>query len=213
MLKIMSTKRYTDLTVSEKLSLDSSDGFINAVKIEAIQRGIKIPTTLSQAINSFPLTGFSIPPDAVMLYEICAPSSYGEPKKTGVAFKTRDEAVRALQGAIPVYEDGYGATAQMKIGDSSKFEIREAYITFVKPASIVFSLEQLNEDTTAYDALLEECRKDLEAIRQNEYNKRVLQQKRAQYLDLAKGDESIARAFWAKVEGGEFPSKEDSFNN
>ena len=193
------------------MALNSPEDFINAVKIEAIQRGIKIPTTLSQAINSFGLTGFNLPPDAVVLYEICAPdSSYSEPKSTGIAFKTRDDAVRFLQGAIPIYRDGYAETAQIKIGDSSKISIRETYITLVKPQSIVFKLEQLQEDTTAYDALLEECRKDLEGVRQDEYNKRVLQQKRIQYLELAKGDESIARAFWDKVEGGEFPSAPDA---
>lgn len=205
----MSQKSYSNLTSAEKLAL-SSDDFVRAVKIAAIDHGYKLPLTLEQTINNFNITGFNLPAESVEFFEIVTQNTYGGINGTGIAFKTHDEAVKALKGAIPLYNDGYGATLKKKIGDANLMSVRSTWVTFVNGQSVGFKLDEFNESTDDYDKFFEECREDLQQIRQNEYNRRVLQQKRKEYMKLANNDESVARAFWVKVEGIEFPNEEGS---
>jgi hypothetical protein len=197
--------KYTSLTDAQKLALNSEE-FLIAVKLEGIDRGIKPPLTLENALRQSEMQGFSMPPDAVFFYEIIAPKSYSA-ERTGVCFKTIEEAQRAIQGAFGIYQDGYGATASDRLADASGFQIRQVWISHTKPKQYWTKLEEFMQDDKEFEALCDECRNDLQALRQREYDKAVALRKRAEYMALAKGSAEIAAAFWAKTERTEFPTE------
>ena len=67
--------------------------------------------------------------------------------------------------------------------------------------------EEFFEDDTEFQKVVDECLERHSQVRQAAYNAKVRSEKRAEYLRLAGGDETIARAFWAKTEGTEFPTE------
>lgn len=199
--------KYTSLTDAQKLALTPED-FLVAVKIEAIERGVKPPITLANALKQSEAQGFSMPPDAVFFYEILAPTSYDN-KPSGIVFRTAEEAQRAIVGAYGLYEEGYGATAKNKLANPEKFSIRQVWISGASPKQYWTRLEEYMQDDKAFDEICDECRTDLQAIRQREYDKAVRARKRKEYLALARGSLEIAQAFWAKTEPGDFPEDTD----
>lgn len=203
-------KRYYEYTEAERADLDG-DVFYDAVKREAISRGIKPPVPFSERLKTSGFVGYRVPADAVKFYEVCVPQSYGEPKRSGLAFRTEEEAARAMQGAIGIYEDGYGASARMKIA-SGEFQIRHTYVNFGGPRNYAAAITESEDDrsTEAFDTLANECRDDAQRIRQEAYNKQVRADKRVEYLRLAGGNVEIATAFWGKVEHGGFPQEDGS---
>lgn len=199
-------KKYSDLSASEKLALDENQ-LVRSIELEAIERGIPLPTKLTDALKLTDAKGFWMPADASKVYEICAKNrGYGDAAGTGIAFQTEAQALVALQGALAVVAEGYDATRRFKLVDpGASFEIRVTHIIHVPQKGYWTKLEQLTEDNEKFDALCEECRADLEKVRQKDYDNRVLQVQRQQYIDLANGDEAVARAFWQKTKGTPFP--------
>ena len=83
-----SISRYYALTREQKLAL-SSEQLLQAVNLEAVERGISPPTRLSDQIRLIEAKGFSIPPEATRFFELMAPTSnYGSGERTGIAFST-----------------------------------------------------------------------------------------------------------------------------
>lgn len=202
----MNTK-YSDLSIAEKLSLDS-EGLLRAATLEAIDRGISPPTRLSDALNLKDAKGWWVPGDATKVYELVSKNrAYSEPLGTGIAFLTEDAAKAALTGAFAVVSDGYDAKKRYKLVDPiDSFEIRITHIVHTPAQGYWTKLKEFEDmDSVKFDEVIEECRADLEAARQKEYDSRVLQEQRKQYIELAGGDETIARAFWAKTKGSAFP--------
>lgn len=199
-------KRYTELTKQEKIAL-SNDGFYDAVKLEAIQRGISPPITLSEALRTLEFRGFNIPPDAVSFYEISIPEEYSNTKETGIAFRTNEEAKRALQGAVCIGRDYGGSNPKIK---NANFSIRETFVTLVSPRCFGAELESFKQDAKPFEALADELSKDWSAVLQEDYNARVNAEKKVQYLALAQGNEEIAKAFWAKAERSEWGQSPDA---
>lgn len=199
-------KKYSHLSVQEKLALDS-DGLYHASILEAIDRGISPPTRLSDALNLKDAKGWWVPADATKVYQLVAKNqNYGEGKGTGIAFLTEEAAKAALTGAFAIYEEGYGDKRRNVLANPfESFEVRISHIINTPMQGYWTKLSEYSEDTEPFDNVMEECRADLEMVRQNEYNRTVLQEQRKQYIDLAGGDEAIARAFWAKTKGTAFP--------
>lgn len=195
--------RYFDLSRNEKLAL-TDETLEQATRIEAIHRGIKQPITLSDELKKSQFTGFSIPPNTTKVYEIMTKGEYHH-EASGLAYLTQEAAEIAMQGAISVYKGGYGETQRMRISDESPC-VRSVYIGLDKLKQFQCSIEELKQDNDLFYKLAEECSDDLTSIRQEEYNSKVRSEKRAQYMTLAKGDEEIARSFWSKAEGSDFPS-------
>lgn len=199
------TTRYCDLTKPQKLAL-SGDEFANALKIEAIQRGIKPPITLDSVLNQSGYKGWTIPSESAVFHEICVPQgAYTAARDTGLAFRTAEEARAALKNVFFIKHDNYPQRITVESGEA---EIREVHITLKKPVELKTVLEQFEQDDSEFDKLEEELRKDWSGTCQEAYNHRVQLTKRAEYMRLAGGDETIARAFWAKTEGAEFPTAE-----
>ncbi len=140
-------------------------------------------------------------------YELVRPQRYSGMERSGICFRTNDEARRALEGAVCILEEGYSDTKKNSICDGV-FSVQEVHVSFRSPKSFASKLELFEQDNTEYEKLCEECNADLNAIHQKRHNAKVTQEKRKQYLMLAQGNEEIAKAFWAKTEGGEFPIEE-----
>ena len=193
----MTNTQYTHLSEEEKKTL-TSDDFETAVKLEAIARGISLPITLSQELMEKPLISFNRPADSVIFYEITTVAEYGGIDRSGIAYRTQEEARRALQGVVCVTEDRYGNKGpKIVVGEVS---IRETAVSFSSPQYYQAKVEGYEQNTEAFDKVAEECRENWREIQQAEYNKKVLAEKKAQYLTLAQGNEEIARAFWRKAE-------------
>lgn len=200
------TTRYFDLSAAEKLAL-TGEQFQDAVRIEAIHRGVKPPTTLSDALRQACFTGFVMPREAVTVFEVIVSGKYSGISETGLAYLSKERALAALEGAVGIDVDGYGAASKRSIREA-ELSIREAALTLVEPRQFNSTIKEFTEDNKPFEKLAEECRDDLSSIRQADYDHKVNLTKRAEYMRLAGNDETIARAFWAKTEGTEFPIAE-----
>lgn len=200
-------KRYYDLTQEEKLALNGAQ-IHDSIKLEALHRGIKPPLTLNEFINQHGFQGFTIPADSTVFYEIIGPGSYSTSpgESTGLAFKTEEEARRAINGAIFLAEEGYGAEKRTRVR-SGELSYKATYVHLNKPQYFGSKLEQYEqpEDDAKYTELSDEIQAELNNLWQESYNKKVRSQKRAEYLRLANNDEEIAKAFWGKTEREEWP--------
>ena len=201
--------RYTELTAAQKLGL-TPEALLVTVKLEAIARGIELPTELGEQLLRTEAKGFNLPPDAVRFFELCAKTAnYGAASPTGIAFRTEAEALRALEGAVSILSEGYDQNKRTLLGDPAELKIQTVWVTNRPLQSYWTALKTFEEDTTKFDELCEECRKDLAAVRQAEYDTRISQQQRKQYLELADGNAEIAAAFWRKTKGTDFPAAID----
>lgn len=195
---------YTLLTREEKLALDN-DQFLKAVKLEAISRGIKPPITLDEAIKRTEFVGYQIHPEHTKVYQITRQKRYSNVIETGVAYLDIELARRALVGAVSIDDEGYGGDKRKTI-QGEEFAIQETHISIGKMKLCQTGIEEYFQDDKEFDAIAEECRTDLQNIRQGEYNDKVRAQKKREYLELSNGDESIAQAFWAKTEKDDWPA-------
>ena len=197
-------KRYFDLTEAEKLAL-SSEQMTDAVKIEAIHRGIKTPLSLDNIVENLGCSGFNLPADCKIFYEICTPKQYGSIERSGICYTTAEAARAALSGSICVQEDGYPHKRAKII--EGEFSVMERYVTTFPITTYASKLKQYEEDTPCeeFTKLCEECRDDLQSIRQRIYDAEVRARKKAEYLRLAQNNEEIAKAFWSKAESGNWP--------
>ncbi len=196
---------YFELSTAERLALSSED-YRTSVKLEAIKRGITPPIPLPDDLKHVGYHGFSVPADPLKLFEICAPQGYGEAKPTGVAYRTEEAAIAALRGAFSIHSSGYGVNQK----DVLSFEQFAVRIKYVGKGAVqthkVLDNSEISDPSEAFVALGNECQADLDRLSTEAYTARVNTVKRAEYLRLAGGDEVIAAAFWAKVEGGAFPT-------
>lgn len=197
-------QKYTLLTTEEKLSL-TPESFLKAVKLEAIDRGIKPQITIEDAIRRTEFVGYQINPEHVSVFEVLRPNRYNDSKSTGLCYLDRELAEKALNGAVSCEDEGYGADKRTTI-NSGEFAIGERFISLTKMKNVQTKIEEFFQDDKEFDAVAEECRLDLQTLRQAEYDTRIRNRKKAEYLELADKNETIARAFWAKTEKTEWPA-------
>lgn len=197
--------RYTALSTEQKLALTSEDLDV-AIQLEAAERGIPIPITFSEAINQMGYVGYSIPANAVAFYELMAPGRYHQ-SRTGICFKTEEEAQRALEGAISVVEEGYNESKKNTIC-SGDFNVQKVFVNHAKGKSSMEGIKQYEEEREPYQNLCDELMEELRIHRQTAYDDRVIAEKRAKYLQLANGDEATAERFWNNLEKNQWPTAE-----
>jgi hypothetical protein len=200
----MST-RYTALSTEQKLALTSEE-LDTAIQLEAAERGIPIPIAFSDAVNQMGYVGYTIPQDAASFYEIMTPCRHSGHSRSGVCFKTEADAIKSLEGAVAIVEEGYGTTAR-NVCAGGEFVVQKVYLTHSKGKSLIQGIQQYEEDREPYQKLCDELHGDLMTIRQEAYNAKVIAEKRAKYLALANGDESTAERFWNNLEKGEWKSE------
>lgn len=200
-------KRYYDLSFQEKLTLDS-ESFSQAVRIEAIHRGLKPPISFDELLNQGTYPSFTLPAERTAFYEIVRPGSYRE-ERTGMCFKTQAEAESALKGCYSVSRD-YNGVAEIHQGSWS---VQTVYLTQPHVARKAKTVDEYTQDNSQFFALLDECEKDLQSARQSDYDRKVAAAKREEYLRLAGGQEEIAKSFWAKTESIPWPQDEQPINS
>ena len=197
-------QRYTFLSAEQKLALTSED-LTTAINLEAAERGVAIPLNLADHIQQQGYVGHHVPADAVGFYQIMTPCKYGSGvEPSGVCFKTEDEALNAIRGALCIIEDGYAPTKK-NVVSQGELTIQKTFLTIGKAQSFHAGIEEYMENREDYDKLCEELRSDLQAIRQSKYNAEVIAAKKAKYLELAEGNEATARRFWSNIERTDWP--------
>jgi hypothetical protein len=170
---------YFELSNAERLALSYQD-YHTAITLEAIKRGITPPIPLPDELKRVGYHGFTIPADPLKLFEICAPQGYGEAKPTGVAYRTEEEAIAALNGAFSVCTTGYGAN-QKDVLNFDKFCVRIKYVgTVSHQHTKMLDDSDIAEPSEAFVNLGKDCQDDLDRLNMEAYTARVNTVKRAE---------------------------------
>lgn len=194
-------KKFSDYTDPELLTLDNQQ-VNDAIRLEAIDRGIKPPIPLSEALRRSEWKGYVHPGDRVVVYMIRISTQYSNKSDTGFAYLRREDAERALNGTVSVTQDY--TTKAWRMHDACP-DIVEVAIGADASNQKWAKFEEYTQDDTEFDKVAQECVERMSAVSQAAYNKRVNTERRAEYLRLANGDEQIARNFWDKAERTAWP--------
>jgi hypothetical protein len=193
-------KAFNQLTDSEVLNLSNED-LNDAIRLEAIDRGIQPPITLSEALRRSEWRGYQKPAEAIKVFRL-RQGWY----TTDFGWLDEAKAVAALDGLVKIEKISY-KDDNLKIVNSD-VNVETVFVGVSKGESKAAKFMEYFDDSTEFDKVSEECIEKYSAVRQEAYNAKVRQEKRTEYLRLARGDEPIAKAFWSKVESGEWPKAE-----
>ena len=196
-----SFNQYTDL---ELLTLDN-ETVSDAIRIEAIERGVQPPITLSEAIRKSEWHGYKQPTESITVFEIVTKKDSYSTNSSGVGYLDEAKALAALDGIIEIEEVTYGENQGTKIHQCCAV-IQKKFVGIQSDKQAWAKFEEFSQDTTEFDKVKEECIARLSKVRQDDYNRRVNGEKKAEYLRLAGGNEDIAKGFWGKVERTEWPA-------
>ena len=197
-----SFNQYTD---RELLTLDN-ETVNDAIRIEAIERGVQPPITLSERIRKSEWRGYKQPVEAITVFEIMTKkdTSYSGTTATGIGYLDEAKAIAALDGIMEIEEVTYGANQGTKLHNCIA-SVQKKFVGIQSDRQAWAKLEEFTQDTTKFDEVKDECIARLSKVRQDDYNQRVNLEKKAEYLRLANGNEDIAKGFWSKVERTEWP--------
>ncbi len=197
-------KPFSDYTDAELLTLDNTT-FNDSVRLEAIQRGIKPPVPLSEALRSSEWRGYQCPGDAATVWEIVRPDQF-RAEGSGIAYQTEERAQQALAGAISIRYERYGNDQGFYFCPQEGWSIRKVSIGASKSSQAWAKFEAYTQDDSAFEAVVKECTERWSTVLQAAYDAKVRAERKAEYLRLAAGNEEIAKAFWAKAERTEWPN-------
>lgn len=188
-------KRFTDLTPDEVLTATAEE-LTDAIRIEAIEQGIKPPVPLPEAIQLTAYQGHVSTKDDLTIYQLGSESHYDN-----VGWLTQDEAIRAMQGAV-VLESTYSkGRSGKRVAPESSVVIKRVVLPGEPQLYKIAKLEEYtNDNSEKYGELVDQCVDAVQVIRQEAYNRQVALTRKAEYMRLANNDEAIAKAFWAKAE-------------
>lgn len=200
-------KPFQLLTDNEVLGLTNEE-LNDAIRIGAIEQGIQPPLTLSEQLKNSEWRGYQQPAGGVVVWEIGLVSEYHGTHSTGLAYLDPALAERAREGAVllrDTYDKGF-TIEQIKTAEA--VVIRKVITDIRSPAvSKAAKFAAYSEDSTEFDKFRDECVARYERVRQDDYNRRVNIERRAEYLRLAKGDVEVAKAFWSKAVQTPWPSE------
>jgi len=197
------TKRYCAYSKAEVL-LITNEQLNDAIRIEAIERGIQPPIPLSEALLNSEWRGYKLPPQAIEAFELVTKEGYSSAQSSGIGYLDEARAKAALDGLVSI-DHGYGNTG-VKL-KSCEASIQKVFIGVSAAESKAAKFESFRQDTTEFDKVRDECMTHFGNARQEAYTKKVNVEKKAEYLRLAGGNEEIARAFWTKAERTEWPTE------
>lgn len=191
-------KPFNALTDAEMLGLSNED-LTDSIRLEAIERGIQPPITLSEALRRSEWRGYQKPAEAIKVFRIR--QGYYQ---SDFGWLDEAKAHAALEGLVKIEKVNY-RNDDLKIVTSDA-SIEVVWIGVNKGEEKAAKFEEFTQDNTKFSEVCVECLERYSNVRQEAYNTKVRAEKRAEYMRLARGDEAIARAFWSKVESGEFPA-------
>lgn len=194
------TKRFSELTDIELIDI-SNDDLNAAIRIEAIERGLRPPMPLSEKLASSEFRGYVLPAEFIKVWKLRAGYS-----RSCFGWLTEEAALAALSGAVEIEEIGYPAKGYKLSTDDLRIEVQVVSNSVSK--SQIASLELADtEETEEFRKVVTECMAHYQAVRQAEYDNRVNGEKRAEYMRLANGDEEVAKRFWSKIEKNSWPGE------
>lgn len=190
----MTTKRFCDYQDNELPEL-SNEQLNDAIRIEAIQRGIKPPITLPDALRQSEYVGYRAPAESVKVYRIRVGYEVSD-----FGWLDEQQAIRAAEGVVKLSVKNYQTK---ELGFSTETPSVEAVVIGVVPSSDKAAKFEayMGDESDEFDKLRDECIERVGRVRQERYNAEVRARKQAEYLRLAGGNIEIAQAFWAKTEG------------
>jgi len=194
-------KPFSQLNRSEVLIL-TNDELNDAIRLEAIDRGIKPPVTLSEALRRSEWRGYTKPAEAIKVWTLKVgyhSSNFG--------FLDEKLAERALEGMVCVEESSYSLPKIKLTTDIPEVVVKHVGVDAGSQKAAKF--EEYSQDDTEFNKVRDLCLELYSNIRQEHYDAGVRLECRTEYLRLAGGNEEVAKAFWAKAERTEWPSTEE----
>ena len=196
-------KAYYQYQKHERAEL-TSDTLNDAIRLEAIERGIRVPVTLPEHLKSQPSCTARIPEKAVCVFKVSV-GGYTD----GLCYLDEELAKRAVEGAVALSHHYRAKGPNVKYITNPEPKIERVFISgeewsYSNP--VTGYAEEIEMDEK-FKALAEECVNDHNSIKQEIYNREVRLEKKKEYLRLAKGDAAIAMSFWNKVEHGAWPTE------
>lgn len=196
-------RSFNQYTNTELLALDN-DTVNDAIKLEAIERGVTPPIPFSEVLLKAEFHGYTKPLEAVPVFELCIQGKYSGISNSGLGYLSESQAVTALEGLVQIEEVTYGADQGTKLHQGVA-SVMKKYVGVSKAEQAWAKVVTYQEGLEPFNKIMEECITRLTGVRQADYTRRVNSEKRVEYLRLAGGDETIAKGFWAKVEKTEWP--------
>lgn len=194
--------QHTDQELLALTNEELNDG----ICIEAISRGVKPPVTLSEALTKSEWRGYKMPALAIEVFEFKAGYS-----SSGFGYLDKAAAIRALDGMVVVETNSYGdRKTSIKNEDIT---LLSRFVGVRNDLNKAAKFEEYTQNDTEFDKIRDECLERYSNVRQGAYNAKVLVERMAEYLRLARGDEDIARGFWARSEGTEWPATSNTCPN
>jgi hypothetical protein len=197
-------KPFPQLTRSEVLNLTNEE-LNDAIRLEAIERGIKPPVTLSEALRRSEWRGYQKPAESIKVF--CLRAGY---HRSEFGWLDEAQAQAALEGLVKL-ERNYSTPEGFKIA-AAEAAVETVWIGVNVGNSKVAKFEEYLQDDEKFNEVRDLCLELYSSIRQQDYNARVRAERRAEYLRLAGGSEEIAKAFWAKAEGTSWPEDNEANN-
>jgi hypothetical protein len=193
-------KPFSQLSRNEIIDLTNEE-LNDSIRLEAIERGIKPPITLSEALRRSEWRGYTKPAESIKVFTLKIgyhSSNFG--------FLDEKLAEKALEGMVCVEENSYSHPKIKITSDTPQIVVK--YLGVEAGSQKASKFEEFTQDDTEFNKVRDECLEKYSEVRQQAYNAKVRQEKRTEYLRLARNDEEIAKAFWSKVESGEWPKAE-----
>lgn len=196
-------KAFYQLTHDEVSQL-TEQGLQDAIRLEAIERGIKVPVGLPSELVNMGLLGFRYPAEVQVVFGIAA-DNYNTP---AYGYLNRDLAVKAMEGIVRI-GNRYTKGGSQPTLETCEPKIVEVAVGISRVSDKVVAFKEADDGgSEEFDKLAQECVDKCSQIRQERYNLKVRITRKAEYLRLAGGEEMIARAFWAKAGEGVWPDQD-----
>ena len=194
-------KSFFQLSRNEIIDLTNEE-LNDSIRLEAIERSIKPPITLSEALRRSEWRGYQKPAEAIKVFRL-RQGWY----TTDFGWLDEAKAIAALDGLVKIEKIGYKDDS-LKIVNSD-VNVETVFIGVSKHESKAAKFMEYFEDTTEFDKVRDECLEKYSEVRQQAYNAKVRSERKAEYLRLAGGNEEIAKNFWSKAEGTTWPTDEE----
>jgi len=194
-------KPFSQLTRNETIDLTNEE-LNDAILLEAVERGMKPPVTLSEALRRSEWRGYTKPAESIKVFTLKIgyhSSNFG--------FLDEKLAERALEGMVCVEENSY-SNPRIKI-TQERPEVVTKYVGVEASSQKASKFEEYTQDDTEFVKVRDECLEKYSEVRQQAYNAKVRAERKTEYLRLAGGNEEIAKKFWAKAEGTSWPTAEE----
>lgn len=169
---LQTMKAFNQLTDSEVLNLSNED-LNDAIRLEAIDRGIQPPITLSEALRRSEWRGYQKPAEAIKVFRL-RQGWY----TTDFGWLDEAKAVAALDGLVKIEKIGY-KDDNLKIVNSD-VNVETVFVGVSKGESKAAKFMEYFDDSTEFDKVSEECIEKYSAVRQEAYNAKVRQEKRTE---------------------------------